>query len=137
MCVDSCDLSRIPGKFRNYVESLQTTWKLPDNLESLVKLIQIPGKTKNIPTIIVSDIYVAFDITIKWASYVPYLEVYSGRVGRFQETDSSPFCALMYGGWGSGLSKMWKYLLDCVRPKIPAYSGPFALEPQPEEASIT
>ena len=60
---------------------------------------------KNIPTIKILDIYVAIDFTIKWASYVPYLEVYSVRVGRFQETDSSPFCALMYGGWVSGKSK--------------------------------
>ena len=94
-------MSKLPGKFTDNMKSSRQSGKFSDSLSN----VHIPGRMKSIPTIIILDIHVATDITIKWASYVPYLEVYSGRVGRFQETDSRPFCALMYGGWVSGKSK--------------------------------
>ena len=40
----------------------------------------------------------------------------SWRLGRFQETDSSLFCVLMYGGWVPGKSKNVEIFIGVRRP---------------------
>ena len=50
---------------------------------------------------------------------MPYLEVYSGWVGGFQETDSGPFCVLMYGGSVSGRSKNVEIFIGLRRRRRP------------------
>ena len=62
----------------------------------------------------------------------------SWRLGRFQETDSSPFCALMYSGWFYGWgknAKMGKYL---SKISLSALKFQHILDylPQPREARL-
>ena len=91
------------SEFPNYLESSHKHGKFPATWSSQDRKFlngwrtRAPSRHNCIPR--------PLHCYLLWASDVPYLEVYSGWLGGFQETDSGPFCALMYGGWVSGKSK--------------------------------